>query len=137
MDSSLQSENKGTSHIDFDKTLGQLIQLHEHYHSKALDNIHKAKEKQKEYFDARHDSHKVNKNKIMIQFVNQLFFTFHRHRNHGGAQPPLLERSCEFQRRLVTFIHCTTNVRLYLQMSETDQILTKMVSSLQTRNSYL
>lgn len=45
---------------NFEETLEHLVKLREHFHSKALTNISKAQEKQKAYYDSRHDSHKVS-----------------------------------------------------------------------------
>ena len=61
MGTMVESNEDTASQADFEKTLQHLLQLREHYHSKALGNIGKAQERQKAYYDSKHDSHKVNR----------------------------------------------------------------------------
>ena len=43
-----------------DEMITNMLELRKEYHQKAQSNIKRAQERQKEYFDAKHDSHHVS-----------------------------------------------------------------------------
>lgn len=57
---------EGSRFADLKNIMGTLQDIKDKYHSKAHSNICAAQERQKHQYDAKHDSHKVNKCKIHI-----------------------------------------------------------------------